>query len=76
MALGIPASGLSEDDLRHELLQLKIKQADIQADGTPAQQANHQRRTAELEEEFLRRFGSSEVESGSESGSEPASQSE
>ena len=58
MAQGIPAKQLSDDDLRHELLQLKIKQDDIAADGTPHQQANPRERTAELEAEFVRRFGS------------------
>ena len=62
MAQGIAAKQLSDDDLRHELLQLKIKQHDIATDGTPHQQANHRSRTAELEAEFVRRFGSKHAE--------------
>ena len=55
---GIAAKTLSDDDLRRELAQLKTKQHEIEADGTPGQRANHQERTAELEAEFLARFGS------------------
>ncbi|HTZ45434.1 MAG TPA: DUF6158 family protein [Jatrophihabitans sp.] len=57
MTSGIPAERLSDDTLRHELLQLKRKRDDIAADGTAAQRANHEARTAELEAEFVRRFG-------------------
>jgi hypothetical protein len=67
MTSGVPAQSLSDDDLRHELLQLKKKRDDIQRDGTDAQKANHQSRTAELEAEFARRFGS---DSGGGSGSD------
>lgn len=62
MSQGIAASQLSDDELRHELLQLKLKQDDIAADGTPHQQANHRERTAELEAEFVRRFGTEHTE--------------
>ncbi len=55
MSMGVPPAGLSDDDLRRELAHLKAKQGDIVSGGTPDQQANHARRTAELEEEFLRR---------------------
>ena len=55
MAMGVDAADLSDDDLRRELAQLKSKAVDIDSAGTPDQQANHRRRTAELEEEFLRR---------------------
>ncbi len=55
MSMGVPAADLSDDDLRRELAHLKAKQGDIVSGGTPDQQANHARRTAELEEEFLRR---------------------
>jgi len=58
MTSGIPAERLSDEDLRHDLLQLKKKQADIEADGTADQKLNHQSRTAELEAEFVKRFGS------------------
>jgi hypothetical protein len=58
MTDGIAARTLSDDDLRHELLQLKTKQAEIEADGTAHQRANHASRTAELEAEFVARFGS------------------
>jgi hypothetical protein len=56
MATGIPAQELSDADLRRELLQLKTKQQEIQAGGTPDQKSNHASRTSELEEEFLKRF--------------------
>jgi hypothetical protein len=54
--MGVPARSLSDDDLRRELAQLKMKQAEIMATGTTDQKANHTKRTAELEEEFLNRF--------------------
>jgi uncharacterized protein DUF6158 len=56
MSMGVSARDLSDDDLRRELAHLKEKAADIDADGTSDQQANHRRRTDELEAEFLRRF--------------------
>jgi sarcosine oxidase gamma subunit len=56
MTMGVSARDLSDDDLRRELAQLKEKAADIAAEGTSDQQANHHNRTAELEAEFLRRF--------------------
>lgn len=55
MTMGISARDLSDDDLRRELAHLKEKTDDIDSDGTNDQRANHRRRTAELEEEFLRR---------------------
>jgi hypothetical protein len=57
MSIGVPAATLSDDDLRHELAQLKLKQDDIERDGTANQKANHAARTAELEAEFLKRHG-------------------
>lgn len=57
MTNGVPPERLSDDELRHELLQLKTKRDDIFADGTPAQKHNHEERTAELEADFVRRFG-------------------
>lgn len=59
MTGGVSAAQLSDEQLRHDLLQLKSKQADIEADGTADQKLNHESRTAELEAEFLKRFGSS-----------------
>ena len=56
MSMGVNARDLSDDDLRRELAHLKEKAADIESDGTSDQQANHRRRTDELEAEFLRRF--------------------
>jgi hypothetical protein len=56
MSMGVSARDLSDDDLRRELAHLKEKAADIYADGTSDQQANHRTRTDELEAEFLRRF--------------------
>jgi hypothetical protein len=57
MAEGIAAQQLSEDDLRRELAHLKETQNEIMANGNPHQQTNHRERTAELEAEFLARFG-------------------
>jgi hypothetical protein len=54
--MGVPARSLSDDDLRRELAQLKMKQEEIMTSGTTEQKANHTQRTAELEEEFLNRF--------------------
>ncbi|MDQ1718146.1 MAG: hypothetical protein QOE89_2099, partial [Pseudonocardiales bacterium] len=34
MSMGVPARSLSDDDLRRELAQLKMKQAEIMATGT------------------------------------------
>ena len=56
MTMGVSGRDLSPDDLRRELAHLKEKTGDIAASGTPDQQANHRTRTAELEQEFLRRF--------------------
>lgn len=55
--LGISGPSLDDADLLRELTSLKTKQHDIEADGTPDQKANHVRRTAELESEFVARFG-------------------
>lgn len=78
MTSGVPAERLSDEELRHDLLQLKNKQADIEAEGTPDQQANHRSRTAELEAEFVRRFGSSNDDGAADSdqarGTDPAGQ--
>lgn len=57
MPTGIPAAQLSDTDLRHDLAQLKKKQADIERDGSADQKLNHHTRTAELEAEFVKRFG-------------------
>lgn len=56
MTIGVPAEELPDDELRHELLQLRKKQDDIERDGTEAQKANHARRSGELAAEFGRRF--------------------
>jgi hypothetical protein len=53
---GVPAEQLSDDDLRRELGQLRLKQDDIERDGTEDQKANHARRSGELGSEFGRRF--------------------
>ncbi len=77
MSTGIPAERLSDADLRHDLLQLKNKQADIERDGTADQKLNHQSRTTELEAEFVKRFGPassaepSEDSAGDERSGEP-----
>ncbi|HEX2905015.1 MAG TPA: DUF6158 family protein [Jatrophihabitans sp.] len=57
MTSGVPAAQLSDEQLRHDLAHLKGKQHDIAQDGTADQQRNHADRTAELEAEFVRRFG-------------------
>jgi uncharacterized protein DUF6158 len=59
MDTGIPAGSLSDDDLRRELQQLDVKQADIQRSGTEDQKANHASRSSELQAEADRRFGES-----------------
>lgn len=68
MTMGVSAHDLSPDDLRRELAHLKEKAGDIASTGTPDQQANHRRRTAELEKEFLRRFPPGSDQSAQSSG--------
>ena len=67
----VPAHTLSDDLLRHELLQLKNHEADIHSSGTADQQANHAARTTELEAEFSKRFPSTEAQPAAEPASEP-----
>jgi hypothetical protein len=56
MSSGIPASELSDDDLKRELTHLHEKRHDIFLDGTAEQLAHHTLRMRELEEGYLRRF--------------------
>ena len=41
MTMGISARDLSDEDLRRELMQLKVKGHDLETGGTADQQANH-----------------------------------
>jgi hypothetical protein len=55
--VGIPPGDLDDNDLRREMTQLRVKESDIFAPGSPDQRKNHTLRTEELEAEFVRRFG-------------------
>lgn len=78
MSMGIPPEQLSDDELRHELAQLKLKQDDIERDGTPDQKFHHKRRTAELEPSFVERFaaGSDSADADREAAQSDAPQGE
>ena len=69
----VPAHTLSDDLLRHELLQLKNHQSEIGASGTPEQKKNHASRTADLEAEFGKRFSHLEPRQHDGETSDPAS---
>ena len=55
-AIGIPANELTDADLERELAHAHRKRHDTFVDGTASALATHTRRTAELEQEYLRRF--------------------
>ncbi len=57
METGIPASSLSDEDLRRELHQLDVTRADIESGGTEDQRRNHAARSRELQAEADQRFG-------------------
>jgi Family of unknown function (DUF6158) len=59
---GIPASNLSEDDLRRELQHAHETRHTTFLHGSPDALDAHTRRTAELEQEFLRRHPEREVD--------------
>jgi hypothetical protein len=59
---GIPAAELSDADLERELAHAHRKRHDTFVDGTANALATHTRRTAELEQEYLRRFPERVVE--------------
>jgi hypothetical protein len=67
MSEGVNARDLSEDDLRRELAHAKEKGPDIESEGTPHQKANLVSRTAQLEQEFLRRNPGPETQGASAS---------
>jgi hypothetical protein len=58
MSDGIPASNLTDQDLKRDLAQLGRTRADIESTGTADQKRNHIERSQELEAEAERRFGS------------------
>jgi hypothetical protein len=63
MTDGVSAHALSDDLLRHELLQLKDHESEIGTKGTADQKKTQASRTAELEAEFSKRFAHIEPQS-------------
>lgn len=61
MTTGIPPRELSDDDLLRELRSLHRTRDDTLRHGPDAALDNHNRRMAELESEYLRRFPDREV---------------
>ena len=59
---GVPASGLSEDDLRRELAHLHETRHTTFLHGSPDALQAHTRRMDELEAEYLRRHPEREVD--------------
>ncbi|GAA3246271.1 DUF6158 family protein [Dactylosporangium siamense] len=54
--VGVPAGALSDEDLSRELGHLHETRDDTFRHGSPQALEHHDERTAELEDEFLRRF--------------------
>ncbi len=61
-APGVDPTQLSDDDLFRELASLHETRHDTLRHGSDAALAHHDRRTAELEGEYLRRFPQREVD--------------
>lgn len=61
-AHGVPGPELADDDLLRELEQLHQTRTQTLRHGSDDALANSSRRTAELEEEYLRRFPEREVD--------------
>jgi hypothetical protein len=59
---GVPAEQLSDDDLLRELNSLSRTRLDTLRHGSDSALAEHDRRTGELEAEYLRRFPGREVD--------------
>lgn len=62
--LGVAPSHLAEEDLLRELASLHRTRHDTLRHGSDDALAEHDRRTAELESEYLRRFPEREVHPG------------
>jgi hypothetical protein len=60
--MGIPPAGLSDADLYRELVHLHETRDDTFRHGSPQALAHHDERTADLEDEYLRRFPDREVD--------------
>jgi hypothetical protein len=60
--LGVPGEGLTDEDLMRELAELHRTRNDTLRHGSDNALDNHTRRTAELEQEYLRRFPQREVD--------------
>lgn len=55
-SIGIPATQLTDDDLRRELDRLHATRHDTMVDGSETALETHTRRMLELEREYLTRF--------------------
>jgi hypothetical protein len=62
MPQGIPASSLDDDDLMRELASLHETRHETLRHGSDDALQTHTERTAELEEEYLRRYPEREVD--------------
>jgi hypothetical protein len=61
---GVDPAGLTDDDLIREMASLHRTRLDTLRHGSDAALANHLRRTAELETEYLTRYPGREVDPG------------
>lgn len=61
---GVPADHLSEEDLLREIESLARTRQDTLRHGSDSALAEHDRRTTELETEYLRRFPGREIDPG------------
>jgi hypothetical protein len=61
---GVPVGQLSNDDLLRELASIHRTRNDTLRHGSDDSLAEHDRRMAELEAEYLRRFPEREVDTG------------
>jgi Family of unknown function (DUF6158) len=64
----LPSPELSDDDLERELAHVHEKRHDVFVGGTADQFRNNVVRTAELEAEYLRRFGDRVADATEKSG--------
>lgn len=72
--IGVPPEELSDDDLMRELNSLHRTRTDALRHGPEAALAQHDRRTAELEREYVRRYPDREVTRGEEADPEAMAQ--
>lgn len=70
-ARGVPPGELSDEDLTREMNSLHRTRDDTLRHGPPDALAAHNRRSAELEAEYLRRFPGREVTRGKETTYDP-----